>query len=539
MLLLTLLVLLAAATLRLCGLDWDGGIGAHPDERFVAGVAESLRWPDRLDPFAAAPGLAYGHLPLYLLAAIGGLGGASDLLIPGRVLAMLLDLGTVALTVAVGQRIYGARVGLLAAAFVALAVLHIQQAHFYTVDVLATFFVLSALLGAVRLARTGECRYAWMAGGCAGLAMGTKFSVVLVALPLAAALLVSSNDGRRRWRHGLAMGMAAMVAFAPTNPFALLRFPTFWRNVVAQAAIVRGASDVPYTRQFHGTWPYVYPVIQQVRWGLGWPLGLLALAGLAYGVWRAVRKPPRPGEWVLLAWTLPYSAFVGALYAKFPRYLLVLTPVLALWAARLLDDLRRRRPLAALAVTLVVLMWSIAWSVAFVSIYTQPHPWVVVSEWFVRHAPGGAVIAVEEWDQPLPLAASGEYTLLELPVFDEDTSEKWRVMEAILARADYIVIASRRGYATLPRWPERYPRTAGYYAQLFAGELGFEPLVCFGRAPRIGPVAVADDPTLGLGFSLPEICGTQAPVVLRPGRLDESLVVYDHPQVLVFGRRAD
>ena len=48
---LLLLLILVAAALRFYGLDWDGGIGAHPDERHVVGVAESLRWPARLNPF--------------------------------------------------------------------------------------------------------------------------------------------------------------------------------------------------------------------------------------------------------------------------------------------------------------------------------------------------------------------------------------------------------------------------------------------------------------------------------------------------------
>ena len=66
-----LAILLLAAPLRLVGIDWDDGIGAHPDERFIVTVAESLTWPDRLDPFEPAPSYAYGHLPVYLLAGYG------------------------------------------------------------------------------------------------------------------------------------------------------------------------------------------------------------------------------------------------------------------------------------------------------------------------------------------------------------------------------------------------------------------------------------------------------------------------------------
>ena len=142
------------------------------------------------------------------------------------------------------------------------------------------------------------------------------------------------------------------------------------------------------------------------------------------------------------------------------------------------------------------------------------------------------MVAVERWAHPLPLDGT-DYDVRELPVFDEDTPDKWAAMEGTLAEADYVVIASRRGYATLARWPARYPLTARYYRLLFEGDLGFEPVACFGRFVGLGPVAVADDPAVGLNFSLPQRCRPDAPFVLRVGRLDESFVVYDHPQVVI------
>jgi hypothetical protein len=240
------------------------------------------------------------------------------------------------------------------------------------------------------------------------------------------------------------------MAFALTNPFALLAFPTFWRNVAKQASIVRGALDVPYTHQYHGTWPYLYPIVQQMRWGMGWALGLAAFGGLIYAVWMAagpsaMQEPPRRAEWVLLAWVLPAFAFVGALYAKFPRYLLPLTPLLALYAARLL--LRPLAPLLPCSYA-VLLLCLLLRCLAFASIYRTPHPWQAASAWLYEHAEPGATIAVEQWDHPLPLDATG-YDVRELPVFDAETPEKWAVMEAALAQADYVVIASRRGYAAL------------------------------------------------------------------------------------------
>jgi hypothetical protein len=169
----------------------------------------------------------------------------------------------------------------------------------------------------------------------------------------------------------------------------------------------------------------------------------------------------------------------------------------------------------------------------FVTTYRVAHPWVRSSEWFYTNVRPGAIVATEQWDHSLPLDATG-YEMRELPVFQEDTPEKWAAMEDDLAEADYVVIASRRAYSALAGMPERYPRTTHYYKRLFEGNLGFELVACFSRFPTLGPFALADDPTAGLGFDLPRLCGPQGYWVFRPGRLDESFVVYDHPQVLVF-----
>lgn len=537
---LLVLLLIVAAALRFTGLDWDDGIGAHPDERYVVGVAEELRWPDRLNPFDVAPDFPYGHLPLYLLMLAAGLAQRVDPLLVGRALAASFDLGTVGLTFVLGRRLYGRWAGLLAAAFVALMVLHVQQAHFYVADGLLAFLVVGALLFAARLAGGGRACDALAAGGLVGLALATKASAALLVLPLGVSCALAAAGRAARWRLGLGAGAAAVAAFALASPFALLDGAIFWHNVMRESAIARGAVDVPYTRQFHATWPYAYPVAQLLGWGMGVALGLVACGGLAYALVQAVRREPRRVEWVLLAWVLPGLAFAGALYAKFPRTLLPLTPLLAVCGARTVADVVARPAWrrAGLAVALLTCCASLLHCLALVSLYRLVHPWIAASEWLCTHTPPGSVVAVEQWDHPLPLGGPEgcPREVRQLPVFEEDTPEKWAAMEAVLEEADYVVIASRRGYAALARWSERYPLTAQYYARLFEGELGFEPLACFTRHPHLGSLVLVDDPAAGLGFSLPEMCQPESSVVLRLGRLDESFVVYDHPQVVILGR---
>ncbi|MCI0397300.1 MAG: hypothetical protein L0322_20505, partial [Chloroflexi bacterium] len=177
------LILLGAAVLRLTGLDWDSYNHYHPDERYITWVGTTIEWPQDwsgaldpvrsgLNPFywpadAVSEGIvveqgeprrfAYGHLPLYLGVAftrlLERLGPAVGPRLPedwlltqdllnqagwiefrhltaaSRALTALVDVGTVALLFWLGRRLYGPAVGLLAAGFLAVNVMHIQLAH--------------------------------------------------------------------------------------------------------------------------------------------------------------------------------------------------------------------------------------------------------------------------------------------------------------------------------------------------------------------------------------------------------------------------
>ena len=116
-----------------------------------------------------------------------------------------------------------------------------------------------------------------------------------------------------------------------------------------QGAMVRGDADFPYTRQYRGTLPFVYNIEQQVRWGMGWPLGLLAFIGLAWVIGRALLGRASPAEWVMLAWCVPYFALTGMFMVKFMRYMLPLLPFFGLMGAALLERIWRGRQPRAMA----------------------------------------------------------------------------------------------------------------------------------------------------------------------------------------------
>ncbi|MEJ2209396.1 MAG: hypothetical protein P8129_10215 [Anaerolineae bacterium] len=561
-----LLILAVGAGLRLYGLNWDGGHWLHPDERQIYFVALDLGWPSSLAQALSPesplnPGFfAYGSLPIYLLRAFAALlaplwpavRDPDNVHLAGRLLAVLFDLGTVCLTYRLARSLGRHGEGgepslagdwwpLLPAALVALAVLHIQLAHFYTVDPLLTFFGLLALNLAANVAggRDGWPNVLGL-GAALGLALATKVSAAPLVLVVPVAAYAAARDGvGRRWLRRTALALAAAAAvFILAQPYALLDWRTFVADTLRESQIAWGRLEVPYTLQYAGTWPYLYPAWQVALWALALPVGLAGWFGLGYLLVRWLRR----GAWaegLLLAWAGPYLALTGLLYAKPLRYMLPLLPVLCLAGttglARAAAWRRGRGPgraapwlprLAVGGLLVCGLAYAAAYAVAFDRIYARPHSWVSASAWIYEHVPAGSTLAIEHWDMllPLPLEVGGqprrieEYDLRQLALYDEpDDAAKWSVLAADLATSDYLVIASRRVYGSVARLPGRYPVTDRYYEQLFADDLGFVLEAEFVRGPA------------WLNPRLPPLPGA-APAWLRP---DETFVVYDPPRALI------
>jgi len=442
-------LLLGGAVLRLYNVNWDQFRLLHPDERAITMFAAPLTLPPNLenflDPKASTLNphfFAYGSFTMYLLRIAGYVaaliqplwGGFEYLSLVGRVISALFDLGTVALVYVLGTRLYGRWAGLLAAAFVTFTAFHVQLSHFYAADTPMTFAVVLALVLAERCLRSDRWAYAVGLGAALGLAFSFKFSALpaLLLPPAAAALrLFWPRDGEAGWRRP-SMGevngatgrvvascaVAALVAVA-LQPYAVLDFATYAKNIGDQNAMVRGAADLPYTRQYAGTTPYLYFLRNLVLWAYGPALGLAALAGGAYVLARQAFRP-RAGDVLLLAWLVPYFLVTGGFYAKFMRYLLPIMPILSLFAAAAVADLygwlRRRRRAAPRAHMNWLLSPALAWLLgaaallggllhtdAFMNVYVGEHPRIAASRWLYENVPAGTVLTAEHWDDPLPL----------------------------------------------------------------------------------------------------------------------------------------
>ncbi len=655
-------ILLAAAVFRLSGIDWDDYHHYHPDERYITWVATTIERPSdwqtafspnqsSFNPFywppnAASKGIevlqdaprdfAYGHVPLYLgvlatrllewagprlqplfpddwLLTRDILNGAGliefrHLTAVSRAFTALFDVGTVGLIYLLGKRLFSPQVGLLAAAFLAVNVMHIQLSHFFISDPYQTCFTVAAILFLVlavenshrehRGKRERESKNTghrllitdyrklinWiLASVFIGLAIGSKFAAVLLFLPL----LLAAWWLEGRWERWLATAVFTIaLTFFLTNPFAVLDFSCevntpatqlgpitipavnwgscYLENIVTQGNMVRGDGDVPFTRQYSGTLPYLYFVEMQLRWGMSWPLGLLAFGGLGWAFWRELKRLEisnlRLRDWrfkplnlqspisnlLLLAWVIPFFLTTGSFFVKFMRYLQPMTPFLMLWAAAWLFSWRRSW--LKWGVGTAVLLITTLYAISFMNLYQQPHPWVAASKWIFANVPQGSLVLSEQWDDSLPSTMiidgeprrRSEYPNAELTWLTgadaaDDTAKLAENLER-LAEADYVTILSNRIYGTVPRLPERYPISGQYHELLFSGALGYEPVFVAGRYPTLFGWQLRPDTFGWPNLQPPSLVQSylDGQLGIQAGRADESFIVYDQPLTIIF-----
>lgn len=516
-------LLVFAAGVRLVGLDFDDRHFFHPDERRIAFAIEELSFrPLQLNPHF----FAYGSFPLYVVRSVSSAlslidqsaGGYDGVMMTGRAVSGVVGTLTVLLLVVLGARLYNPSVGLLAGFLLAASVLHIQNSHYGTTDVFLTFLVTLALYFLVGAVRRGWTRDYIFAGLAIGFAVATKFSSLPLLAPLGVVCLIRwRQDGFLRvlGRGALAVACIAL-AFAVGQPYALLDFANYYRDIQEQSRMVRQAGLLPYTNQYVGVPKYVYDLGQLVLWGMAPPLGIVAIWATATRAVSAVRERS-PVDLVLLAWVLPFFLITGAFDVKFVRYLLPIYPVMILWAAAWLWHVAQRSWLGRAALWTVVVATGLA-ALAFLSIYTRPHTVVTASEWVYRTVPAGKTILTQHWDEGFPMPLPGRnpnrYTVKDLPYYEPDTPQKMRQIAEELSKGDYIAFQTKRLYGAITMAPQKYPLSNNYFYQLFAGDLGYT--LIYDHASR------------------PGLFGLEFPDELA----DESITVYDHPKVLIFENTA-
>jgi len=575
-------IVVAAVVLRFRGIEWGTGYFLHPDELFLTQVLINISAPSGvreyldsatspLNPFNHGTGFIYGTLPLFVAKLVSSFTPYQDVSnghIPGRWVSAVADIGTVVLVWWIGRMLWNRGTGLLAALLMAFTVLHIGASHYFTTDTSSTFFATASFAFVVAAIRRRRWALYALAGAMVGLAVASKPTMLAaVGFLLLPALEAVRQDGWRvlwpRWSWlgedddqrafpvvlASALALFVMVwtiriaqpyTFEGPSLFSFRFDPRWVADVEFWRGVQAGEIDYPPSIQWADRAPIVFQLDNLIRWGMGPGLALAALGGLAWQVW-SLAVARRWPSWITLgmvAWICFHLVYFGIGLAKAQRYLMPAYPFLVLLAAAaLVATVRwaRRRGTLPLPLTgrrlrfprwlhpgyvlpLLAIGSTLLYGAAFVSVYTEPHTRVAASEWIAANVPEGASISNEYWDLPLPVGipevAGRAYDLVQLEPYADETPEKLTRLIGGLQRADYIVLSSARVSDTVTRMPWRYPMATRYYEALYSGELGFDQVAHFTSFPKLFGIELDDRSA------------------------EESLTVYDHPEVTIF-RKSD
>ncbi len=567
-------ILFFALFLRLFGTDWDQGGLFHPDERDFLTRAERIDFADLGNPskFLSVESrmnphwFNYGSLPLYALAGIKAIANPFtdldwnlfDLRFPGRNLAALSDTITVLLIFLLARRLFDVRAALTAALLAALAVIHIQNAHYTAVDAPMTMFVTATIYFSVRVVQEGRLRDSMLAGAMLGLAIACKFSAAPVAIAIVASHLLNAATPLLRGESIRAIDseavlyaikgciiavIAALITVAILQPYMIIDWETYIANVGQQSDMVRRIIDYPFTRQYLDTAPYWYQARQLSTWGLGIALGITVWIGLAWAIGRALICRDR-AIIVVLSFLLLYLLVTGWFEVKFLRYMLPATPLLIILAGgfiwwtydRIVRHMRRAARYFIYLIAALAMLSLVHYSLAYMNVFQGDHPAQSISKWLRDNAEPGAIVIQEHWEEGIPNVP--ELNMHErIPMYESDTRNKYASIADTMENADYFILYSNRLSATIPRLPDRYPVGARFYELLFNGELGYRYAYSAERNPEFLGIMYRDDPYARVPFSEP--AGYRYPKASLfnwswYGWADESHTVYEHPHAIVF-----
>ncbi len=319
----------------------------HVDEAFLTGPAHRTVVTGNLHPYTfnypslpkylAAAGMAAGfiqsatRLELREVQDIGNVGypyyDSKRPMQTARRLYALLAVVALAMSGISAWLAFG-RPAVLVTAPLVLLLSPLYWFHTWTylnVDLVAASFAslaLAATLAATR--RTSLFQAAVLPGACAGLATGSKYTLAVTIVPVLLGIVLCQPRGQRL--RGCASALVAMVvAFLVAVPYSLLDIPGFLNGVASEAFHYasghRGYNEEPGLPQF-----LYYARHFASEFGIaGVVVAMVGLAALARADWRRAL--------VLVSLPAVLLAMLSAQRVHFPRNVLSLHPIVAIWIA--------------------------------------------------------------------------------------------------------------------------------------------------------------------------------------------------------------
>ncbi|NLG06109.1 MAG: hypothetical protein GX559_00200 [Candidatus Pacebacteria bacterium] len=569
---LLLIILVLALCLRIAGINWDQGQFLHPDERFLNMTIQELSLPSSFTEYLdqaqsplnprnfARDFFVYGNFPVSLSRVVSTIlekDGLEEITIVGRALSAIADLliiPLIFLTILLLEKhsrdqqfAIHPHTKFWASLIYALMVLPIQQSHFFTTDTFLNLFIFTSFYFSLRYFFEKKFINVIVAGIAWGLALSSKITaafilplnLILISLNYFKHLKTAINLKKIRKSILLIAATAAIFilsAYLSTRLAAPYMFenPSFWK-ITPSTEFVNDLKELSTYSDSESWFPpgvqwlnrsAFFGIKNLIIFGLGLVITIFAIVG-TYFLIKKISSLFKQKKWskvsvvfaLSLLWLGAFLTYYALQVVQTLRYYLIIYPFIAIISGMGLSHFLRKRKKQALWSSLALVALSV-WPLMFISIYFKPHSRVQASEWIYQNIPTQSIILFEYWDDPLPRPLAKypqQYELVQLPVFDHDSEEKWTEINANLAQADYYILSSNRAWGSIIRTPEKYPQMSHFYQELMANQTDYQLVTEFSSYPSL------------------EYLGIN--ITFNDSWAEEAFTVYDHPQVLIFKKR--
>ncbi len=249
----------------------------------------------------------------------------SIVILPARILIAMFGVASVGLTYRIGERLLSRPAGLVAALLLALCPLHVEYSQIIRTDIMASTFMLSAILVSVSIAEGAALRSILLACLFVGLATATKWPGASVLIVLIAAIVWHArNTGS--WTHVPArvalVIFGSIAALILVSPYILLDYQQVYHDLLKEApASHLGATGLGLGGNLLR---YVGGYIPDA---MSWPVAALSALGVLIMATRHARA------FVLIApITAVFLVGISAQSLIWPRWVVPLMPLLCLFA---------------------------------------------------------------------------------------------------------------------------------------------------------------------------------------------------------------
>ena len=319
----------------------------------------------------------------------------------GRFLTVIEGILLIVLIFFIGRNLYNELAGIIAAAFTAILPTVIYQSHFLVVDAPALFwFTLAFWFLTTAIESLGVRRWSIISGVLIGIAVGTKYTNILLFLPFLYKLYLNSENrksiSRIINRNTAIAAVVTIIFFLFTTPYALLSFDEFLRGNANGFGGIFGPRGLLYYNAYAAS--LISPFSLATFHSLRLPLTLFSSLGVLYLLYKREKS-----DLLLLVFIIPF--YLMMIYHASPhlRHIVLVLPFLMIATGRMVADIvshaekkKFLRPLVVLIMT-TVFVYTLLFTLSMIKRITRVDTRIACAEWVRKNVAKESIIGLASY----------------------------------------------------------------------------------------------------------------------------------------------